>query len=292
MPDPHKLETFRALLARHAVEEKLQETSIPDVFCYKSTKPEQKRTETFIAALFFVASGKKICQLNRERYDYSAGRYLSIFLPMPVLAEACDVDPDDPIYLLAIKPDLNKIADIVLKLDKLNSLIGKSSKPSPAIHTAVMSDALLDSLIRLLSILDNEAEKVVLYGGIMDEIYFRILSEDQTGSVRNLLKHQGKLQQISRAVSHINTNIHEPIVVEDLANLANMSVSGFHKSFKEIMKMTPLHYAKTMKLLRAQNLIKSGEAILQAAYAVGYNSPSQFGREYKREFGYLPSKTR
>lgn len=291
MIDQTRIATFKALLERYAVAEGVQETSIPSVFCYKSSKPEKERTEAFVSALFFVASGTKVCQLKRERYDYSAGRYLSVFLPMPIVVEACKVNPADPILLLAIKPDLNKFADIILKLEKLGSPIGKGAKAAPALYTSVMSDALLDTLIKLLRILDNPTETALLFDGIMNELYYYILCDDRTGSIRNLLKHQGKLQQIARAVTHINTYLHEPVVIEDLASLANMSVSNFHKSFKEIMQVTPLHYAKTMKLLRAQGLIRSGEAILQAAYAVGYNSPSQFGREYKRQFGYLPSET-
>jgi AraC-like DNA-binding protein len=166
----------------------------------------------------------------------------------------------------------------------------KPLEPS-AIFSRPVSEELLDAIIRLLRILDNPMERAVLGDSILDEVYFRLLLDDPTGSLQQLLQHRGQVQQISKAVDHIHKNMDEVVSVDELANLANMSTSGFRKTFREVMHMPPLQYAKSIKLNQAQLLIREGKNANEAGYLVGYNSPAQFSREYKRQFGYSPSAT-
>jgi AraC-like DNA-binding protein len=105
------------------------------------------------------------------------------------------------------------------------------------------------------------------------------------------LQHRGQVQQISKAVDHIHRHLDQVVSVDELAGMVNMSTSGFRKSFREVMHMPPLQYAKSIKLDRAQILIQEGKNATEAGYMVGYNSPAQFSREYKRHFGYSPSAT-
>ena len=126
---------------------------------------------------------------------------------------------------------------------------------------------------------------------IIDEIYYRILREEQGGALKVLLRQQGQMQQISRAVEYLHENLDKNVSVDELASLVNMSSSGFHKKFKEVMHLSPLQYTKLIRLNKARTYIIEGRNVSEAGYMVGYNSPAQLSREYKRQFGVSPSAT-
>jgi AraC-like DNA-binding protein len=125
----------------------------------------------------------------------------------------------------------------------------------------------------------------------VDEIYYRLLCDERGGELRVLLQQRGQVQRISKAVDHIHRNLDQPVSVERLAEMVYMSRTSFYETFRDVMHVSPLQYAKGVKLVRAQALIQEGKNVSEAGYMVGYNSPAQFSREYKRHFGYVPSAT-
>ena len=131
----------------------------------------------------------------------------------------------------------------------------------------------------------------MLGDSIVDEIYYRLLSGERGGELRHLLQQRGQIQQISKAVDHIHQNVDKPVSVDELAEMVHMSRPTFYENFRSVMHISPLQYAKSVKLDRAHALIKDGKKANEAGYMVGYNSPSQFSREFKRYFGYAPSAT-
>ena len=285
-----KLLELRNLVAKHAANEGPTETAVKDFFVYRGSSIQSGGRQIYDSGIIIMASGVKRCRLNDQTFDYGPGSYFGVFLPTPVDVEEVFASPEEPILLIGIKMDLSKIAEMLLKLDKLER--PKTSLPdSIGIFTEPITDDLLDPVLRLLKTLDNPADVAMLSDSIVNEIYYRVLTGKHASAIRNLLEQRGQIQQISRAVDYINTNIAEPIHIEDLAAEANMSVSHFHKNFKDVMQMSPLQYAKSMKLFRAQALISEGKKAAQAAYLVGYNSAAQFSREYKRQFGISPSET-
>lgn len=230
--------------------------------------------------------------MDGRKYDYSAGNYLSLYLPMPIEVEVVEASTEKPLLMAGIRIDLARIANILLKMEKVESVPLKNDPvQTSAIFARPVSDDLLSSVIKLLRTLDNPLEREVLGDVILDEIYFRLICDDRSGSLRRLLQHNGQVQQISRAINHIHNHLDEMVSVAELASMVNMSTSSFRKSFREVMHMPPLQYAKAIKLDRAQTLIREGKNASEAGYLVGYNSPAQFSREYKRQFGYAPSAT-
>lgn len=287
-----KMQTFVTLLEQHTPQEGLNLTDIPDVVTYRESTMPDKCAHVYQQGIAILGQGKKHCYVDGQEYDYSVGNYLSLYLPMPIEAEVVEASPEKPLLMVGIKIDLVKIADLLLKMDRVGQQPTNTEPPAPsAIFSKPVQDDLLDAVIRLLRTLQNPVERTVLGESILDEIYFRLICDDQSGSLRQLLQHRGQVQQISKAVDHIHNNMSKVVSVDELAELANMSASGFRKSFREVMHMPPLQYAKSIKLNRAQLLIREGKNASEAGYLVGYNSPAQFSREYKRHFGYSPSAT-
>ncbi len=287
-----KMATFVYLLEKHASQEGLNVTAVSDLITYReSTKPDRCAL-VYEPAIIILGQGKKYCYVDGQQYDYSVGNYLSLYLPMPIEVEVVEASEERPLLMAGIKIDLVRIANILMKIDQVEQFYEPTEPFTPsAIFSKPVGDDLLAAVIRLLHTLDNPVERAVLGDSILDEIYFRLICDDRSGSLQQLLQHRGQVQQISKAVDHIHKNIDEVVSVDELAKLANMSTSGFRKIFREVMHMPPLQYAKSIKLNRAQLLIREGKNVNEAGYLVGYNSPAQFSREYKRQFGYVPSAT-
>lgn len=289
----NKMNEFVRLLERHTPREGMNLTPFPDVGTFRQTNRQERCTLVYEPAIIILGQGKKQCYLDGQRYDYSVGNYLTLFLPMPVEVEVIEASHEKPILMAGIRVDLVRIANILMKIDRVKESPTKSSNAtSSGILTHPLNDNLLDPIIKLLRTFDNPVEQAVLGASILDEIYFRVICNDHSGSLQRLLQHRGEIQQISKVVNYIHRNLSKTISVDELAGMVNMSTSGFRKTFREIMHMPPLQYAKSIKLSKAQGLLQEGKNANEAGYLVGYNSPAQFSREYKRHFGFAPSATR
>lgn len=287
-----KMAEFVTLLNQFTPQEGPNKTSLAGLFTFRGSAPAQRQPVVYDPFIILGGQGRKYCYLDGRRYDYSAGNFLAMFLPMPLETELIEASADRPFLAAYIEIDLNRLANLALKIDRVESV---GEKPgainSSGIFSAPLHDHLLEPAIRLLKSLGLPRDAAILGESIVEEIYYRILCNEQGGSLKYLLQQRGQIQRISKAVEYIHQNLDEMISVEKLAELVNMSYSGFHKSFKDVMHLSPLQYTKSVKLFKARMLIKTGKNVSEAAYQVGYNSLAQFSREYKRHFGFAPSET-
>jgi AraC-like DNA-binding protein len=172
---------------------------------------------------------------------------------------------------------------------------GGAAKPvsidPSAIFSTPLNDNLLDPVIRLFESLSNPRDAAMLGDSIVDEIYYRLLCDERGGELRFLLQQRGQIQLIAKAVEHIHQNLDKPVSVDELAQMVHMSRPTFYENFRAVMHISPLQYAKSVKLVKAHTLIKEGKKANEAGCLVGYNSPAQFSQEYKRHFGFAPSAT-
>jgi len=212
--------------------------------------------------------------------------------PMAVEVEFVEASPEVPFLAAGVVMDLGRMADVLLRIDRLD---GAAAKPIPtdpsAVFSVPLSDNLLDPMIRLLETLSKPRDAAILGESIVDEVYYRLLSGDRASELRSLLQQRGEIQRISKAVEYIHQNLDKPVSVEQLADMVYMGRTSFYETFRAVMHSSPLQYAKSVKLLKAQMLIQEGKNASEAGYMVGYNSPAQFSREYKRHFGFAPSAT-
>lgn len=289
MYSEEKMATFLSLLERFTPNPGVNETNIPHLFTFQETSPHNRCASVYEPALIILGQGKKHCYVDGQKYNYSVGQYLTLFLPMPIEAEVIEASPEKPLLMVAIKLDLVRIANLLLKIDRLPQ--PTKAQSSSVIFAKPMTNELLDPVIRLLRTLDSPIEQAVLSDLILEEIYFRLICQDHLGQLQELLQHHGQIHPISKVVNYIHKHLDEVVSVKELAEMVNMSTSGFRKTFREVMHMPPLQYAKSIKLNQAQTLLREGKNANEAGYLVGYNSPAQFSREYKRYFGYAPSAT-
>ena len=157
--------------------------------------------------------------------------------------------------------------------------------------TARAAPGLVDALHRYLTLADSPADARVLAPLVSKEIHYRLLTAPFGAMLRSLLRHDSTASAITRAIAHLRADVRSPVAIPELARRVGMSASAFHKHFKTITSTTPLQYQKDLRLLEAQRLLKTGgTSVTTVAYDVGYESPSQFSREYARKFGVAPSR--
>ena len=284
-----KIAEFADLVKSFSPEDGVNEDLLNNVVTFRSSKVHKRNPVVYHSGIIFCAQGRKNIYLNGCPYDYYSGTFLAMFMPMAVECEVTEASRDNPVLGLGIYLDWSRIARIILKMEQVETLREVAGEPS-GIISGEIKDSMFDSIIRLLKTLSSPVESAVLGNCLLDEIYFRLLWEEKGGALKSLLQQRGQIQQISKAVEFVQHNLQETISVDDMAEVVNMSSSGFHKKFKEVMHVSPLQYVKSLKLDRAKTYILEGRNVSEAGYLVGYNSLAQFSREFKRYFGVVPSE--
>jgi len=267
-------------------------TFIPDAGAFKASYTKKKEPQFYHPLICLVTQGEKKCHVGDQTFHYTRGDFFINVLPMPVTAEITQASADKPFMSATLSIDLVKLADVLLKIERLESHFSYHTKnESSCLLVGSADEALIDAFHRLMQCGLNEADAAVLGPSIIEEIYYRILTSEYGYALRQLLSQYGQVQPISKAITHIHKNIEQPISVQDLASMSNMSKTTFFNTFKKLMHVPPNQYIKSSKLQKAQVLLKNGMQANEASFQVGYNSFSQFSREYKRHFGFSPSET-
>ena len=281
------------LVKNNTPDEGLNLTILPSLELYRETETHKPKPLLYKPYFVILAQGRKQSVLGNIIYEYDAGHFLTTLAPMPVECQVVEASVEKPLLAVAILLDRQRMLNILMRLDQVEQTHARLEEMNPSgIFTAPMNEKLLDATTRLLETLDSSSEAAIVGEAIIDEIYYRILKHERGGTLPHLLHRQGQIQQIARAVEHVHKNLSEVVSVDELASLVNMSSSTFHKKFKEVMHLSPVQYAKQVKLNKAQAHILEGMSVSEAGYMVGYNSPAQFSREYKRLFGAAPSNAR
>ncbi len=288
----NKLNQLNELMRKHSPEEGYNPSSIEGFGIYKSVLPNGKIPALYEPLICVLGQGEKKCHVGDKTYQYKGGDYLISSLPVPVELEIVSASMEQPMLAAAIGIDLARIADLLMKIERIG-VETESCKPvaSSSIFTGKAEDELIDSFLRLLKASEDKQESEILGQNMIDEIYYRILSGDSGSSLKILLNQRGDIQRISRVVEHIHSNLEKSYSMDDLAGIIYMSKTSFFETFKKVMNISPLQYIKSIRLHKAQVFLKEGRNAKESGYMVGYNSVSQFSREYKRYFGFSPSAT-
>jgi AraC-like DNA-binding protein len=242
--------------------------------------------------LAVVAQGSKRLSVGATVHDYGPGEYLVASVDLPVTGRFMNASPEHPAlgFGLVLRPDV--VAELMLSSAASHlprPVRGESSPPAVAVGTS--SARLLDAAVRMLRLLDHPRDISVLAPLIEREILWLVMSGEQGATVRQLGLADSTTSRVRHVVQWMRERYAEPMRVDDLARLASMSPSAFHRAFHAVTAMSPIQYQKSIRLQEARlRLLASPADVAGAAYAVGYESPSQFSREYRRRFGAPPSR--
>ena len=267
------------------------ESRLQGVRLFKETKHIPRRPMVYDPGICIVAQGHKIGYLGGKRFQYDANTYLVASVTMPFECETF-ASPEEPLLGLYIDIDMTQLHDLIGRLDLQPEIGHVNEKGLPCgIGPAMLDKDMADAISRLLRCIQSEAEAEILGPGLVREILYRALCGAQAPVLYSLAMHGGAFSQVARALKILQNGYAEKLDVEKLANTARMSASAFHRAFKEITSDSPIQYLKKVRLTKAKELmVQEKMKAYIAADKVGYESSSQFSREFKRYFGQSPAE--
>ena len=266
------------------------ETAVPGLSIARSREAGVMRHTLYQPVFCLVLQGEKQLLQGPQTLRLTAGQGLIVSFEMPALSHVVGASREQPYLALALALELDVLRELAVGLpDSLGSgadeAIGQLATVGPVFPP------LYDAMARLFALLREPAALPLLAPLIRREIYYRLLTGPQGAALRDLLAAEGHAARIARAITVMRGAVAARLSIPELARVAGMSVSGFHEHFRHVTAMTPLQFHKSLKLLEARRLLMAGgEGVAGAAYAVGYESPTHFSRDYARLFGTSPQR--
>lgn len=280
-----ELSRMRDLLNALTPLEGSQTCAIEGVTLLRITRSLPRMPVLYEPCVVFVLQGRKTGYLGEQRFRYDAGSFLLLPMPLPFECET-HVEEGAPLLSLYVRLRPEMIAELLIALQHQHATASSASK---AVEAKQLCGSLAGAVLRLLEALGDPAEAKILGSQLIREIHFRLLKSDQADNVWGAMGFDGYFAKISRALQTIHRNYSRTLHVCHLASEVGMSESVFHLHFKEVTATSPIQYIKAVRLHRARSLIlDEGLGARDVARRVGYASPSQFGRKYKRMFGHSP----
>ena len=273
-----------AHIARHVGRTGMVDTAIARLSLFRADEPTQPLPAVYEASLCLIAQGSKRVSLADQSLTYDAEHHLLVSLDLPLIGHVTQASPKAPYLCAKIDIDQAALADLIIEEGERAP---KANLPALAVYRS--NDDLVDAACRLVRLLDRPEEIPALAPLIEREILYRLLRGPHGPTLRYMAVADSHLNQVSRAIKTIRSAFDQRLRIEEIAAAAGMSPSSLHEHFKAVTRMTPLEYQKQLRLQEARRLMLSeGANAGSAGFAVGYDSPSQFSREYSRLFGAPP----
>ncbi|MCM5682336.1 AraC family transcriptional regulator [Schlegelella sp. S2-27] len=277
-----------ARIERQVLQDGVHATAIPGMHLMRSSQDVKPVHGVCQPALCLIAQGRKRVLLADEITEYDALHYLCVAHDLPVSGEVIGALPEQPYLSFRLDIDTRELAALMLD-------IGRPAEPRNGcprgLFTGMTSSAMLDAVLRLVRLLETPADIPALAPLVIREILYRLLTSEHGWRLAQVATPDSRGQRISRAIAWLQQHYREPLRVEDMARSVHMSVSSLHHQFKAVTAMSPLQYQKQLRLQEARRLmLAEGVDAATAGHRVGYESPSQFSREYARLFGLPPAR--
>ncbi len=261
------------------------ETGVDGLYAIANVETTECAASFYEPILCLVLQGAKEAYMRDRVVRYGAGDALIVSHAVPVEAAVIKASPDAPYAALALRLDLALARSLY---DEIGG-VDEADHDIRSLNVAASDTALIDAMDRLFRLSKDPVEARALAPLALKEIHFRLLRAEHGGTLRQLLLHGSLANRISKTIAIIRNNFKTNIAVPELASECGMSLSAFHEHFKSVTATTPLQYQKDLRLLEARRLLSSnGLSVAAAAYEVGYESPTQFSREFSRKFGLSP----
>jgi len=263
-------------------------TTLADVRILRADRPLEKTPVLYDPGIVFVCQGSKRGYFGQKTYLYDEQHYLAVSVPVPFTMET-DASEARPLLAVYLHLDLRLAAELIIEIDQQGAPLAGEAPQS--MMSSRMDEGVKTAMLRLLEVLDNPTEAAILGRCRLRELYYRVLTGAQGNAMRAALSLQGHFGRIGKALQHIHAHYAESLTLGQLAKETGMSVPTFHLHFKAITQLAPMQYVKSVRLHQGRMLMVRQQLTAAAAgYAVGYESPSQFSREFKRLFGLPPAE--
>ncbi|EXJ37312.1 AraC family transcriptional regulator N-terminal domain-containing protein [Vibrio parahaemolyticus] len=252
------------------------------------TTPTPPTSYTHNPSICLIAQGRKRVLLGEESFIYDANHFLISSVDLPIIANIIEASEEQPYLGLIMELDLTEISQLIVDSELAFT---QSKEAQKGIAVGELSESLLDAFVRLAELLDEGQNIKILAPIIKREIFYRLLMSEQGTRLHQIVTAGSHSHQIAKAIDWLKNNFVKPLSVGDLASFTGMSKSSFYTHFRSMTSMTPLQFQKKLRLSEARRLMLTENLDAMAAtFKVGYESPSQFSREYNRLFGAPPSK--
>lgn len=274
------------LIKRHSLQNSAKETAIPSLFFYQHSSITEPAYRVYKPSFCVVVQGLKEILLAQERFEYGPSNYLIASMNLPVIGQIIKASSDSPYLSLKLEFTQNQILDV---LNDCDIKVTSKDNAKRALFVGRMESSIQDAVLRLARLLDTPGEIPFLAPLYTREILYRLLQGPYGAELAQIAVEGSSTYRIREAIDHIVRNWDQSFRIEDLADTASMSVSSFHRHFKEVTAMSPIQFQKQLRLQEARRLLLAESAdAADVAFRVGYESSSQFSREYSRMFGAPP----
>jgi AraC-like DNA-binding protein len=280
------LDDLKSAIAQFTPGDGFHATGIPGLSLMRFSRPTEPTHGLIQPTLCIVAQGKKRTIAGNRIMAYDAANFLVVSADTPIIGQVMEASPEEP--YLCFKLDLDPAAITELLID-VGGIGGGAAEADASISVSPLTPELVDAAARLVRLLASPDDIRVLAPLVKRELFYRVLQTDQATRLQQIALAESRLQQVNRAIGWIKANYRDSFAIETVAAEARMSPSSLHVHFKAVTAMSPLQYQKQLRLQEARRLMLS-EALdaASAGHRVGYDSPSQFSREYARTFGAPP----
>jgi AraC-like DNA-binding protein len=274
-------------VARHITSDGYRETAVPGLFLFRASSASQHDATVYEPSLCIVAQGAKEIVVGGEPFRYDPSHFLLVSVDLPATSRVVDASPKSPCLVIRIALDQAMIGELLAD----SRLMTSPPSAGRVLGIAPIDEQLLSAVERVVALLDSPQDIRALAPLVLREITYRLLVGPQGARLRQIASAGAPAYRISQAILWLKSHFMEPLSVESLAKRVGLAASTFHLHFKNMTAMSPLQYQKQLRLQEARRLLL-GESLdaADAAYRVGYESPSQFSREYRRMFGAPPRK--
>lgn len=284
-----QLHELAGLLRSCAPREGVNSTPLPGVQAIRVSHPGDEMTHALHQpAVCLIAQGAKRVMLKADTYDYDPSRVLVVTVDLPVSAQVTLASRAEPYLCFRLDIDPILVADIVVQ-SNLSPPTGQRGRRG--LYLTATTAELLDAVLRLMRLAGRPDEAPVLAPLAVREILFRLLQGPEGHRLASVARGESHAGRVAKAIAWMKLNRSEPLRIDEMARRVHMSPSSFHQRFRELTSMSPLQYHKQLRLQEARRLmLAEGADAATASHRVGYQSPSQFSREYGRQFGAPPSR--
>jgi len=276
------------LVDKYSSGDGIHASAISGVQCIKLSEPHMQLPSVYQPCVCVIVQGMKQVLLEDEIYRYAPPQFLAVSVDLPLVGQVVEASAQAPYLCLAIDIDAKQISDLITQSGDAMWSRGETSR---GLFVGELDVPMQDAALRLARLLDTPRDIPVLAPLALRELHYRLLSGPYGATIAQMAIAGSNTHKIGQIIRRIKMKIAEPIRVEDLASMANMSASSFHQHFKAVTAMSPVQYQKRLRLTEARHILLAGNAdAASAAYRVGYQSVSQFSREYSRMFGAPPMR--